>query len=152
MPREFDPIHTKIAGVMSGVDAAMRQEFLIEIRESQAYDEPVYLQLVPEPDNPYDANAIRVYYDHPELGRAQLGYLKNSTTMCDLCGYFHERFPSAGCQRCGDKEHLRRDGVATRIANEMRDDPSAHFYAVLQEITGGGNGRSFGCNIKILKA
>ncbi len=144
-------IFSKLSGVMSGPDADLRQEALEEIRDMKAAGKRVYIDLVPQWDNPYDSDAIAAFANLPESGRTQIAFLKNSTTHCDFCRHTHERFPKNGCARCGHTDQLRRDGVATRVSAEMRQHPEARFYAEVMEVTG-GYGRSAGCNIVIRSA
>lgn len=144
-------IYSKISGVQSGPDSEIRQEALEAIRELKEAGQRVYVDLVPQWENPYDGDAIAALVNLPEIGRTQIGFIKNSTTQCDFCHHTHARFPKAGCIQCGHTDQLRRDGIATRLSAEMRKDPDVRFYAEVSEVTG-GRGKSFGLNIVIRRS
>lgn len=148
---QITEIRTKIAGTNSGADAQLRQSALREIAGLEPKRRPRYLDLVPDPENEYDKDAIQVIVDLPSLGRIQLGFVKNSDTVCDFCRSQYGSFPrDSKCIKCGRNDHLRRDGVATKVCQEMRRDPDARFYAELIEVTGGSDGKAnYGCNIAI---
>jgi hypothetical protein len=154
----LEQIYTKISGTMSGDDAETRQTALATLAEIEEKQRPKWLDLVPQWDNPYDGDAIQIFIDHPTLGRVQLGFVKNSDTVCDFCQHEMERFPQKGkdgvsrCPRCKHSDQMRRDGAATRLSQEMRRDPSARFYGAISDITGGKDGKSFGCNIVIRRS
>lgn len=68
------------------------------------------LELVPEPENPKDPNAIKVmaYGDH-------VGYVPNQGISCSLC-WTHVGPVEQCCSGCGaDWTHYRRGGLATRL-------------------------------------
>jgi hypothetical protein len=148
----LEQIYTKISGTMSGDDAATRQTALATLAEMDEMQRPKWLDLVPQWDNPFDGDAIQIFIDHPTLGRVQLGFVKNSDTICDFCGNEMERFPQKGCPRCKHSDQLRRNGAATRLSQEMRRDPSAQFYGAITDITGGKDGKNFGCNVVIRRS
>lgn len=154
---KFQSCNTAIAGVMSGPEVETRQLALGMIKESVAQriaadpkDKRFFFDLVPEPENPFDSAAIQIMADCPGLGRVQLGYIRNSDTICDFCNCAMERFPtSKKCQQCKRTDHLRRDGLATKVSAAMQADPHARFYGELLQVTGGADGKNYGCNLVI---
>lgn len=159
---KFEAVSTSIAGVMSGPEASTRQLALSMLKESLAKriaddpkDKRIFFDLVPEPDNEFDPDAIQVMADVPGLGRTQLGYIRNSDTVCDFCEHAMERFPAKGvCPKCKRADHVRRDGLATRVAQVMREDPECRFYGEVMQLTGGPQGggkedKCFGCNFQV---
>lgn len=148
--RPLNSFATRVAGAMSGPEAARRQSALAEIRALIAQDTLVALTLVPEPENPYDGDAIRVEALLPIAGAVQLGYIKNSNGFCTYCHKPFERFPTKGCSGCRRPDGLRRDGAATRISTALRTEPGLAVHAELLEVTGGTPEKEcFGCNIRI---
>lgn len=103
--REF---YTKIVGVTKKNDEGKRiQKILKEM--SEEYCEGSLLELEHEADNPYDDNAIKVFYDGEHIG------------------------------------YIGRD-----LAKELAELVDANMVeAEISEITGGEDGKSFGCNIHI---
>jgi hypothetical protein len=154
---KFESVNTSVAGVMSGPEVATRQLALSMIKENieqriaaDPKDKRFFFDLVPEPENPYDADAIQVMADVPGLGRVQLGYIRNSDTICDFCEHMMERYPtSKKCPKCQRTDHLRREGLATRVAAVMRENPSCRFYGEVLQVTGGVDGKCFGCNFVV---
>jgi len=154
---KFESVNTAIAGVMSGPEAETRQLALGLIKDNLAEriaadpkDKRFFFDLVPQWDNPYDSDAIQVMADVPGLGRVQLGYIRNSDTICDFCTHVMERFPtSKKCPKCHRTDHLRRDGLATKVSSAMREDPSCRFYGEVMQVTGGVDGKCFGCNFVV---
>lgn len=145
--RLFDQMVTRVAGAMSGPEWESRQGGLKELRETLDQGIHVVLELIPEPENPYDTDAIRVECVLARAGRVQLGYVKNSNGFCDLCHKPFERFPKR-CPGCRHSDYLRRDGAATRIATALREEPGLQIYGEVLEVTGGTEDKqSFGCNI-----
>jgi hypothetical protein len=157
MSDTLSDVRTTITGVMSGPEAKLRQMALAILGE-QIAEEPTnrkirYVDLVTEWDNPYDGDAIRVMADIPDLGgRVQLGYVKNAQTLCNFCQRQLERNPTSGiCPECGTKGQLERVGIATKLSQAMRADPNSRWYAEILEITGGKDGKNYGCNLRIAK-
>lgn len=143
---------SSISGVMSGDSWDTRQECLKEIKEvMEMSKKAVFLDIVPEPTNPYDRDALQLFFNSPTFGRTQIGYVKNAQTLCDFCGMDFERYPTSGkCKRCGHgEEDLKRNGLASKIAKELRADPTCHFYAQVIQVTGGIGQKNLGCNIII---
>lgn len=139
---------TKISGVTSGPLAERRQKALTFLQE--CYRVPgmrCYVDLVPEPDNPYDPDAIKVM-----LGEFHLGYVKNSDTICSSCCSVFERHPSGACPACGRMGTLERCGTATQLMKYFRDNVETPGFwmpdAYISEVTGGGE-KSYGANLYI---
>ena len=142
-------VPSKVSGVTSGDDALTRQTALKILAALPEDKRPKYLDLVPEEENEYDRDAIMVFAEVPSLGRVQIGYVKNSDCYCGMCGEPYSRFPSNGmCTVCNGKD-IRREGMATALSQEMRRDSTLRFYAMLLEVTGGGEKKSYGCNIML---
>jgi hypothetical protein len=146
--RNLDGVKTKVVGVSAD---STRQLALRKLAELPISKRPRIVSLVPEPDNAFDPCAIRVLIDHPDLGRVQLGYIKNAETGCSRCGAVYPSYPTEGkCGRCGEKDTLQRQGLASEIAAIMRGDPHISFYAEILDIGGGSDGKAFyGMNIQI---
>lgn len=107
-------------------------------------DAKVTLILECEPENPYDCDAIKVLYEHKPGRFFHLGYIPNADTLCGACGKHFERHPNTGsCPECGAKGRFERFGTATRLKGMFVGD------AQVEEVTGGENGQSYGCNISI---
>lgn len=137
------PIHSKVAGVSSGPYADGRQAMLKYIAEHP--DRHWHLKLEPEPDNPYDADAIKVMVYSPNGKLCQLGYVTNSLTICTRCSKSYERHP--GTCACGEEDYLCRYGTATKLSKLIRE--GVKLEAAISEITGQTDGRSYGCNIVV---
>lgn len=145
-------IPTRVAGTMSGDDKDTRQLVLKTIAELPPELKPKYVDLVPDWENEYDHDAIMAFVDVPTLGRFQIGFVKNSDSTCGFCGEPFSRVPKDGiCPIC-KREDIRRNGMATKISQEMRRDETIRFYAELLEVTGGSSDKpSYGCNILVKK-
>lgn len=141
-----EPIFSRIAGVMMG-DKELRQESLKILSQHKG---AVPLELVPEPTNPYDSDAIAIFCQVPGKGRVHLGYVPNGKSSCTFCGEQFSRFPQDGmCPRCGNSD-LLREGLAKKLHNWLRVDPTIVMKAEISEVTGGTQDKkSYGCNIKI---
>ena len=104
-------MHTKIVGVTHpNSDGSSRQRILKRMRREEREYEAVYLE--PEPDNPYDKNAIKVLNTEGE----QLGYL-NSDLAEDIarrmsCG---EDFSAVITNFTGDDEDKQTIGCNIEI-------------------------------------
>jgi hypothetical protein len=170
----FEAINTKIVGVTMGPEGSTRQLALEKIRQHWSERERWFVDLVPEPDNPFDSCAVRCLVDVPGMGRTQVGYIRNSG-MCNFCKYEPERFPSGEteptCPQCNNRGTLKRNGLATHLTECMEADPHLHLYGEIQQITGGpgpddevfdeanngvplkvpgtGKKKSYGCNIQV---
>lgn len=143
--------HSKVAGVSSGPKAESRQKCLAFLSRylKVPRSNPVELRLVPEPENPYDPDAIRVEFEYGEGEFFHLGYIPNSDTICRECNEMFERHPGGNsCPNCGRKGHLERHGTATRI-NNVSGYRGVRKVANVTEITGGLDGKSLGCNIAV---
>jgi hypothetical protein len=152
----LDKIRTAVSGVSSGPEADLRQAALAILQEAMKENptQRYFLDMVPEPDNPYDVDAIKLMLDLPALGgRMQLGYVKNAQTRCTFCDQALERNPASGiCPHCNHQGQLVREGIASKLAPAMRSSSTDRWYCEITEITGGtGNKKSFGCNIRIAK-
>jgi hypothetical protein len=113
--------------------------------------EEVRLKLVPEPDNPHDPDAIAVQFEYAQGKHFHLGYIPNADTICLDCAKRWDRMSEAeadrgSCMRDQLKHNLARHGTATRIKWALAFD---NCCATVEEVTGGGDGQSLGCNIKI---
>jgi hypothetical protein len=86
------------------------------------------LTLVPEPDNQYDAHAIRVDADGVDIG-----YIPKKGTAWVELGRMHAKI---------DRDNL----------NEVLEAYSGPLSATLHGIYGGYNGKNFGVSIKLFKA
>jgi hypothetical protein len=149
----FEPIPTSIAGVNSGPEAETRQDALRRLaRLQQEQDRPIWLDLVRDKENPADPDAIQVFANVPELGRVQLGFVRNADCTCELCDKNFARFPEGGvCPKCGAGRVIRC-GLASKICRKMEADPSLAFYGQVLQVTGGqpSQGKNqWGCNILI---
>jgi hypothetical protein len=156
-------IRTKVVGVTMGDDADTRQLAIKTIGEHFDPNKRWFLDLVPEPDNPYDENALKVMTDVPGMGRVQLGYVSNCEITCEFCGKEYPKWPtvrdskgktvkSEQCLVCSS-DRLKRDGLATRMSQQMRRDPQGNYYGEVLSITGGTEDKpSSGCNFAIRKA
>jgi hypothetical protein len=142
---------TKIAGTTSGPLAQKRQNALKFLHKAIGLDWypddcQVRLHLVPEPDNEHDPYAIKVM-----LGTFHLGYIPNSNTYCTDCEGEVDRFPQNGkCPKCYSPSLIRK-GTATRLS-EIMGEIDGIYYALVTEITGGQDGKSFGCNLEIRRS
>ena len=85
------------------------------------------LTLVPEPDNQYDAHAIRVDADGVDIG-----YIPKKGTAWVELGRMHAKI---------DRDNL----------NEVLEAYSGPLSAKLGAIYGGYNGKNFGVSIKLFK-
>lgn len=137
---------------MSGENAASRQnclKFLKRVDAIPRFEGDIRLDLVPEPTNPHDPDAIRVEFEYAEGKFFHLGYIPNSDSLCSQCKEVFERHPGT-CPNCGSKQ-VDRCGTATRIKNELYAGwgVSGKAWAYVSEITGGGEGQSLGCNLEI---
>lgn len=87
--------------------------------------EDVPLILEPEPNNPHDPDAIKVMFEYASGKRYHLGYIPNPKL----------------------EGTDARAGTATRIKDIF--DGSEEVWAIAEEVTGGEDGQSYGCNIAI---
>jgi hypothetical protein len=68
------------------------------------------LELVPEPENPHDSNAIAVY-----ARKEQIGYVPNKGVSCNVC-WTSIKGSDSHCKHCGaGMDHFVPGGLATRI-------------------------------------
>lgn len=149
----FEKIKSRIAGVNSGDEAETRQDALRRIREwmEEHPNEPVWLDLVRDPDNPYDPeNAIQVMCNVPDLGLTQLGFVRNADNTCQTCDRSFSRFPEDGrCPRCGSSD-LERIGLAKKLRMSMDADPDLYWFGRIMEVTGGNTSKgkpTYGANV-----
>jgi hypothetical protein len=101
-PKYPKKVQTKIVGV----NFEGRQALL----EKAAQHNIKVLELIPEPTNEYDADAIQVVApvfdsDGKRTGGVQLGYISNSDRMCIVCGKMTDgasfsRSKTAKCPHC----------------------------------------------------
>lgn len=145
-------IVTSIAGVNIGDDRQLRQEALQILQEhkQQHPKDAVFLDLVPEPENPFDKDAIQVLVNIPELGgRVQLGYIRNRP-QCPWCNReFKSEEVGRRCPNC-HQGTITRDGLASQLRRTQREDPTRHYYGMVSEVTGGTGAKTiYGCNIII---
>ncbi len=129
-----DEYYCNISGTISGPEAGRRQQALRILEESGI--DPVILEVVPEPENPYDPDALGLWTEVPSMGRVQLGYVPNARSVCDFCCSTYQRHPGQ-CRTCKRKDHLRRTDTASKVAPAIRKDPGSEWYAELVEFTGG---------------
>lgn len=144
-----DEIPTAIAGVThDNPDGTNRQKVLLWCKLNGIKQ----LVLEREPDNPYDANAVKVLAvvsNGNVVKRLQLGYIRNRRYVCKGCGLVREPEPGEkldGCFNCGVND-FERDGLASRIASAM--DTGVEYDVEVLEYTGGVDGKNIGCNISI---
>jgi hypothetical protein len=154
----FKEIRTKVVGVTMGLDADTRQLAIRTIGENLETRVRWFLDLVPEPTNEYDRDALQVMSDVPGMGRVQLGYVSNCEITCGFCGKGFPKWPMEKgkkidlCPTCGSTE-LKRDGLASMMCRVMRQDPAANFYGEVLSVTGGTDDKpSCGLNFAIRKA
>lgn len=154
----FKEIRTKVVGVTMGDDADTRQAAIKAIGESFDEDERWFLDLVPEPDNPYDKFAVRVMTNVPGMGRVQLGYVGNAEVKCGFCSKEYPSWPKRngvaldGCPNCSS-DNLQRNGLATQLCKLMAADPTANYFGEILSITGGTEEKpTAGCNFAIRRA
>lgn len=132
-----DVIRSKVVGVFIVPE---RQEYLETVRDA----EHVTLDLVAEPDNKYDKDAIKVMAVADGL-RMHIGYVRNNAKQCLNCGAEYE--PGTKAEECTDcKTPLVRFGLASELSYWMHR--GCKFVASVLQVTG-GNGRNIGCNIEI---
>lgn len=158
MSSEYKPwstIRTKVVGVTMGDEAETRQLAIQTIKEHWEDRPRWFLDLVPDPDNPFDPSAIRVMCDVPDIGRVQIGFIQNAETRCGFCNRTFPKWPkvkgsnTTQCPVCGS-EQLHRDGLATKVSQAMIDQPNESFYGEVLSITGGEEGKeSYGLNFEI---
>ena len=127
-------------GAVDSSNRPMRQIHLEQMKQKGISA----LRLVREPDNIYDSNAIAIHADYG-LGDVQLGYVQNRHRVCVGGGHEVRDSSLTKCPICGAE--LVREGLATELAHWM--DAGIEFKARILCITGGGDGRSLGCNISI---
>jgi hypothetical protein len=158
MASKFTQVYSKVVGVCSGDEAETRQLALRLVKEHWSERERWYADLVPDPENPYDSDAIQLISDVPTLGRTQLGFVSNSQRTCDFCRTDFDTAPKGDrCPKCGEKETIRRNGLASQLCRAFQEDPHLLFYAEINAITGGpepnakpdAKAKSFGANIMI---
>ncbi len=154
----FKEVRTKIVGVTMGEDAETRQLAIRTIGEHWDGEARYFLDLVPQPDNPFDADAIRVMAEVPGMGRVQLGFVSNSACLCGFCGKDYPSWPKVKgekvtqCPVCSS-DQLRPDGLATKISQLMREQPNENYYGEILSITGGTEDKpTSGCNFAIKRA
>lgn len=158
----------EMASAVAGTTMAPgRQDALRKLRE-RIQEDPQdrkrrFLQLIPEPQNKWDKDAVGVWAHIPGFGPEenngwfQIGYIRNGETYCTFCETTHPAYPKGDpprCSKCRNTGHdwFERRGTAKKLAQEMAKDPHARFYAVVQEVTGGtGHKENLGCNILICK-
>lgn len=150
----LDEIRTSVAGTNSGPERAERQQALGQIAQIMAETgQPFFLDLVPDPENKWDPNALQLIANLPEMGgRFLLGYVRNRPG-CDYCN----REFTATTLQIGDtcpnclRGQIQREGLATRLSTELRkNEPGVSYYAEVMEITGGVGEKTLrGCNIVI---
>lgn len=154
-------LKTKIAGVNSGPTCVHRQnalKFIAKLLKSPFLtDGGITLDLEEEPNNPHDPDALKVLFEYEKGKWFHLGYIPNANTLCGACHETFERHPNSGnCPNCGAKGRFERFGTATRL-KDMLDDiwvdrdvtKAGWVEAQVEEVTGGNDGQSFGCNISV---
>lgn len=139
-----DTISTKVVGVMAGEltesfndpnkQVPYPQRF-IEIMRSMNVKS---VDLVPEPDNPYDESAIAVYASVPI--RKRFGYISNKQRICTECATTLESSSSDVCPNCGGK--LIRIGTATQLS--LWRKKGVEYVAEIAKYLGGENGLNSG--------
>lgn len=137
-------IYTKVAGVNSGYKkdgVVIRQLYLKKMKELGV----TVLQLVREPENKFDPNAIAIYAN---IGtKVHIGYVQNRVRRCQSCDNVVEKATEdEDCPKCGGC--LNRDGLATELAHYI--DNGYNYKARVTQYTG-GNGKTMGLNIIIEK-
>ena len=153
----IDETPTKVAGVTMGPDADKRQAALEEVRGLMEADpsKTIYLELIPEPDNKFDADAIKVVVYLPSTEEEfQLGYIGNSKSQCGFCHRTFSRTPKDNkCTRCKRTDSIVRDALASTVSRQMEEYSDFEFYGQVLQVTGGPKedmpDRSFGCNFEI---
>ncbi len=144
-------VRTSIAGSNSGPEAEERQEALQYISKyMEKRETPFFIDLVPDPENKFDPNAIQLIADVADMGgRIQLGYVRNRPS----CNYCHREFTGSSlkigeeCPNCR-RGKVERVGLASKLAESMRNGNS--FYAQVDQVTGGTGEKTLrGCNLII---
>lgn len=111
----------------------------------------IRLELVPDPANSHDPDAIAVHFEYAQGKFFHLGYIPNADTICLECGKQWDRMSEAeadrdSCMRDQLKHSLARHGTATRIKSSF----GGEVWATVEEVTGNtADGQSLGCNIRI---
>lgn len=149
--------YSNVSGTMSGDESDTRQLALEMIAGLMKCNKAVFMDIVPDPENKWDRDALALYANLPDIGRTQVGFVKNAQHICDFCDKEFEREPrdkatgETKCTRCGHgKPDVRRNGLASKIAKELRADPTVRFYAQVMQVTGGSADKpNRGCNIVI---
>lgn len=140
-----DIIRSKIVGVTFGDKLPSGESERQWVLGKMAQFEIVNLELVRDPENQYDKDAIGVYAMLPGFGKKQVGHIRNSDRLCVECGLEYSK--NAGvtvCEKCS--KDLARNGLATELTYWI--DQGYEYVADVLEYTG-GNGRTRGCNIEI---
>jgi hypothetical protein len=149
MAKRLEEMVTRFAGARSGPEATVRQAALDEAQRLVAAGKVVPLLLIPEPENPFDPDAIRCELALPAIGRVQVGYVKNSSGICGYCQKPFVRYPKV-CSGCRHSDYLSRDGAATKISAALRACPEIQLVGYILEVTGGTEEKpTFGGNIRI---
>jgi len=151
----LDEVSTKVVGVtFNNKDGTSRQAILKKCSEMGMKT----LELVREPTNKFDRNAVRVeavFHKGTVTKNVQIGYISNRDRQCLSCGSLC-RLPAGKvvtvCPDCGSTE-LFREGLATVLSRAI-DNGTGYKCEVLQ-YTGGpqqdGSTKTRGVNVKIFK-
>lgn len=165
----------EISSAIAGTTMAPGRQDALRVLRQRIQEAPQdrrrrFLKLIPEPTNQWDADAIQVWAHVPNFGAAdahgwfQLGFIRNGETYCTFCETVHAAYPKPAfkggpprCNKCHSEGagFFERRGTAKKVAEEMRKDPHATYYAVITEVTGGDEARgknNLGCNILICRA
>lgn len=87
------------------------------------------LELIPEPDNAYDKNALAVYY-----GNIHLGYVPNIGITCTKCWTSVNKYQYYMCTECGTNKYLVEGGLATRIINQLLNNQEINLAVVVYDV------------------
>jgi hypothetical protein len=150
-PLPPDAIKTKIVGVTMGPKVGGRAARQVYLEKMKAENVRI-LELVPEPKNEYDPDAIKLMARIAGM-RVHVGYVKNSGRLCSGCGREYEKIPAQPGIPLAEKQNcpecnipLTYSGLASELSTWIREGYG--FTAVVLDFTGGG-GKSCGCNIEI---
>lgn len=142
-----EELYTKVVGVMMGPTVGGEPTRQIAVREMKKKGIRG-LELIREPDNPFDKYAIAVYGDYG-YGRVQIGYISNKDKFCP--GSFKKcegEYDLRGlCKTC--KAMPDRDGLATKLSGYI--DQGIRYRAEVAQYTGGSNDKNHGMNIRITR-
>jgi len=147
---------TRIAGVASG------EKVTHPVTREEVYTRQWYLEmlqdsgikvvdLIQEPTNSYDENAVAVFVTLP-AGRVQLGYIPNASAVCGSCNKkFNPPIPNT-CPVCSQVDPatifpVDRIGLATKITSWLNN--GYKFKARVMSIGRTSDGKYLGASLEI---